>query len=259
MPPFCFIWWLRLEYCMRNFLERAWILQRLARLYLKDRRAFELVQRVRREKLSYLETAALLDLYDAVSQIEAQHLDGIVVEAGTAKGGSSLVMSAAKRPERSFYMFDAFGLIPPPSDKDGIDAHERYELIASGEAIGTGGQLYYGYEENLEAKVRDAFERYDFEQESDSLHFVKGLYEDTFRINEPVALAHIDCDWYDSVMICLQETVPNLVESGVIVIDDYEAWSGCRRAVDDYFADQRGDFNFVMKSRLHIIRKLQGK
>jgi asparagine synthase (glutamine-hydrolysing) len=41
----------------------------------------------------------------------------------------------------------------------------------------------------------------------------------------------------------------------VLIIDDYYTWSGCRKAVDDYFADKKDGFGFCNKSRLHIIRK----
>ena len=30
---------------------------------------------------------------------------------------------------------------------------------------------------------------------------------------------------------------PRLVEAGVLIVDDYGHWQGCRRAVDEYFAD----------------------
>ena len=32
---------------------------------------------------------------------------------------------------------------------------------------------------------------------------------------------------------------------GVLVIDDYDSWSGCRRAVDEYFADKKDRFEWV--------------
>jgi asparagine synthase (glutamine-hydrolysing) len=74
------------------------------------------------------------------------------------------------------------------------------------------------------------------------------------QIERPVAFVHIDGDWYESVMTCLTRLAPRLVPGGVLVIDDYDAWSGCRSAVDEYFADRRAEFAFVGKSRLHIVR-----
>ena len=74
--------------------------------------------------------------------------------------------------------------------------------------------------------------------------------------DEPLALAHVDCDWYDSVRTCLERIVPRLVPGGVLVIDDYYRWSGCRSAVDDYFATQpRKAFRFRRRARLQIVRQ----
>ena len=84
---------------------------------------------------------------------------------------------------------------------------------------------------------------------------MKGLFQETLRIEENVAMAHIDCDWYESVMTCIQEIEPNLISGGVMVIDDYQDWSGCKTAVDEYFNDKKTKYKFVQRSRLHIIRK----
>ena len=73
--------------------------------------------------------------------------------------------------------------------------------------------------------------------------------------DEPVALAHIDGDWYNSVKVCLDRIAPRLVPGGVLVIDDYDAWSGCRKAVDEWFAGKDDRFEFVRRERLHIERR----
>jgi Macrocin-O-methyltransferase (TylF) len=86
-------------------------------------------------------------------------------------------------------------------------------------------------------------------------HAVKGLFQNTLNVSGPVAMAHLDGDWYESVMVCLERITPHLVSGGILVIDDYFDWSGCRKAVDEYFLDKRPDFKFITKSRLHIIRK----
>jgi len=55
-------------------------------------------------------------------------------------------------------------------------------------------------------------------------------------------------------MVCLTRIEPFLVKNGVLVIDDYYAWSGCRSAVDEYFFDKKERFLFEKKNRLHIKR-----
>lgn len=166
-----------------------------------------------------------------------------------------MVMATAKSRQRPFYLYDAFGMIPPPSTKDGDDAHGRYGLIKSGKAVGIGGEKYYGYEKDLFTRVKQTFKNFGFSLTKENLHLVQGLYEDSLYPDAPVALAHLDCDWHDSVMVCLQRIEPLLVPGGVLVIDDYDAWSGCRTAVDAYFSGRRDEFDFIWKSRLHIIKK----
>lgn len=212
---------------------------------------------VMKARLTFLERMALKDLSKLVIQIERQNMPGAIVEAGCALGGSAIVLASAKKPERPLYVYDVFGMIPPPSEKDDADVHERYETIASGKAVGHGeGDTYYGYVENLQQQVEDNFARIGYPIGEHNTHLVKGLFQDTMQeLSEPVALAHIDGDWYDSVYTCLSELAPKLVVGGVLVIDDYEAWSGCRKAVDDYFENKRDEFEFDQQSRLHIRRR----
>ena len=42
-------------------------------------------------------------------------------------------------------IYDVFGMIPRPSEKDGYDVHERYQIILKGDSQGIDGDTYYGY------------------------------------------------------------------------------------------------------------------
>ena len=212
------------------------------------------IESVRSRHLSYLERDALLDLADAVEELDRDGIEGMVLEAGTARGGSALVLAAAKSKARPLYLYDTFGMIPPPSERDSADVHERYEVIASGEAQGPEGSSYYGYEENLLGQIEETFNEHGYPPAEHEVHFVRGLYQDTLHPEGPVALAHVDSDWFESVMTCLERIVPRLSLGGRIVIDDYGTWSGARDAVDEYFADRRDGFDFEGRSRLHLIR-----
>lgn len=209
---------------------------------------------VREQRLTFLSRDKLMDLADAVLDAERRRLPGAVVEAGSALGGSAIVLARSKAPERPMWVFDAFGMIPPPSEKDGPDVHARYEEIASGRSTGLGGDVYYGYRDDLLGEVRRSFAAFDVPPEAHNVTFVKGYYEDTMDIDFPVAVAHLDCDWYESVMTCLQAIAPHLVPGGRFVIDDYSSWSGCARAVDEFFAAHDG-YDFVQKGRLHVVKR----
>jgi Macrocin-O-methyltransferase (TylF) len=212
------------------------------------------IARVREEHLTYLKPDNLRELANSVLDVEKQGLDGLLIEAGTARGGSAIVMAAAKAPERPLKVYDVFGMIPPPSDQDGADVHERYAKITSGGARGPGGETYYGYRDDLYAEVAESFSRLGVPAQERSVELIKGLFEDTIEGDDPVALAHLDGDWYESTMTCLERIAPRLVPGGRIVLDDYYQWSGCRTAVDEYFKDRDG-FRLQHGARLHVVRQ----
>ena len=49
----------------------------------------------------------------------------------------------------------------------------------------------------------------------------------------------LDTDWFESTRHELIHLFPQLSPGGVLVIDDYGPWAGARKAVDEYFKDER--------------------
>lgn len=211
------------------------------------------IEQARKEHLTYLREPNLCDLAALVRGLDANGVPGLVIEAGTARGGSAIVMAAAKDPARPMKVYDVFGMIPPPTDRDGEDVHARYDKITRGEATGVGGDRYYGYRDDLYEEVLASFERLGVPAAENQVELVKGLFEDTIDLDEPVAFAHLDGDWYESTMTCLQRIAPLVSPGGRIVLDDYYAWSGCRTAVDEYFADN-DDFRLEFRAKVHAVR-----
>ncbi|WP_235736953.1 TylF/MycF/NovP-related O-methyltransferase [Nocardioides alcanivorans] len=213
----------------------------------------DLVAAVREEGLTFLEEMHLLALVSCVLEMEQAGREGMVIEAGTARGGSAIVMAAAKAAGRPMYVYDVFDTIPPPTDADSDDAQERYRTIAEGRAMARGGETYYGYRDNLLGEVADSFARHGVAVEGHNVSLVQGLFEDTINIDGPVALAHVDGDWYASTMTCLERIWPHLVPGGRIMIDDYHMWSGCRTAVDEFVATH-SDVQLEMRAKVHLVR-----
>lgn len=222
---------------------------------LRRRKALNMIDQVRRQKLTYLSESKLRALADLVLAAESARLPGVIIEAGCALGGSSIVITAAKAIDRPFQIFDVFDMIPPPSEKDDADVHDRYKIIASGQSQGIGGDKYYGYLSDIQVRVTDNFEANGLPIAGNNVSMIKGLVQDTLRPDGPVSLAHIDVDWYEPVMTCLSRIEPNLVVGGSIVLDDYADWSGCRKAADEYFGDKRDRFEFDSRPGSLVVTK----
>ena len=71
------------------------------------------------------------------------------------------------------------------------------------------------------------------------LKFIKGKVEDTVPGYAPrhISLLRLDTDWYKSTLHELVHLYPRLSVGGVLIIDDYGHWRGCRKATDQYFEE----------------------
>jgi len=76
---------------------------------------------------------------------------------------------------------------------------------------------------------------------------VRGLFQETLPLAKaeigPIALLHLDGDWYDSTRAILDNLYNQTREGAYMQVDDYGHWDGCRKAIHD-FEGERG-VNFV--------------
>lgn len=208
------------------------------------RHGADLVNRVMEKKLTYLSEAKLRSIAASCREIDRLRVPGCAIEAGCALGGSAIVIVKSKQLDRPLRVFDVFGQIPPPTAEDPPEVHERYKVIREGRSEGIGGDAYYGYESNLLDRVINNFNSFGISLEENAVEFIQGLIDETMVIDGPVAFAHIDLDWYAPVSTSLKRIVPWLSDRGSIILDDYHYYGGCRRAVDEYFAQISDDFLF---------------
>lgn len=215
-------------------------------------------KRVRAERLTYLSPNKLHRLERFCDEAVAAVPDGDVLEFGVALGGSAILLAKrARAAERCFAGFDVFAMIPPPaSEKDDAKSKARYETIASGQSKGIGGDQYYGYRDNLYDEVCASFRRHGLTPHSEAVLLIKGLFEDTWPAYPagPVAFAHIDCDWYDPVKFCLQAVAERMPPGGVILLDDYNDYGGCRTATDEFLVANR-DFLMLPGENVALRRR----
>ncbi len=232
---------------MKKLIKK--IFRRLYHLFddassLKELKSDErkIILKIKRKRLTYLSNSRLVHIVRRSKQLEHNSVKGIFMEAGCALGGSSILISLIKNPTRSLKVYDVFGMIPPPTNQDPVEVHERYQHISSGKSGGIGGDAYYGYEKDLYDKVLNNFSAFGVDPVYNNVELIKGLVQDTLLINEPVALAHIDVDWYEPVKICLERIFPNLSLGGYIILDDYYDWGGCKKATDEYLKKITGEY-----------------
>jgi len=215
-----------------------------------------LIDQIRSKNLTYLSVAKLHMLAKTCISLHNHKIPGKFIEAGCALGGSAILISKMKNRHRELEIYDVFGMIPPPSEEDPPEVHQRYKIIAEGRSRGINGDRYYGYVHNLLEVVNENFIAFDIDLNSDNVRMVQGMLQDTLHPVGPIALAHIDVDWYDSVLTCLQRIEPHLSVGGCIILDDYNDWGGCRKATDIFLASTTLSFSVDSSARSLKITRL---
>jgi hypothetical protein len=175
---------------------------------------------------------------EAVRHCVRREIPGAFAECGVWRGGSVLAMILALQElgvaDRDIYLYDTFEGMTEPGE------HDRSALAAYEEARSRGERPFeemFGPQAFNEDGVRRTLAASGYPQER--LHFVRGAVEETIPASLPerLALLRLDTDWYESTRHELIHLYPVLSTGGVLIIDDYGHWDGCRRAVDEYFGE----------------------
>jgi hypothetical protein len=185
--------------------------------------------------------ARVAALLGAVDYVERRGLPGAYVECGVWRGGSVLAIVLKLLDlgvvTRQVYAFDSFDGMPEPTPVD-VSPYSGVALDewrAAREARRRPwAEMFDPASFNVDA-VRGLLHGSGYP--AGAIHVEAGRVEETIPDAAPdeIALLRLDTDWYESTRHELVHLYPRLVRGGVLIIDDYGHWEGCRRAVDEYF------------------------
>jgi O-methyltransferase len=155
---------------------------------------------------------------------------GDVVEAGTHRGGTAVVLALAlaDQPARRLHLFDRWGDLPDPTPADG----EHFVSYARANIPEKLAELQRS--DPLGACTRLLHERAGIDPGRVVYH--PGWFKDMFPrySGQPVVLAHLDTDYYESTREALEFVHRQAAQRCIVVVDDYREWEGARRAVDEF-------------------------
>jgi hypothetical protein len=177
--------------------------------------------------LTMVGLARLNDLQACVESAVADAVPGDLVEAGSWRGGASLLMRATvdtlSGPPREVWVADSFQGFPAVEGEPG----EGYDLARD---LAGADFLAVPLEE-----VRQTFSRFGV---LDGVTFVPGFFQDTLPAlaGRSWSVIRLDGDTYDSVRTALEWLYPGLSPGGYVVVDDYGSLEECRAAVDEFRA-----------------------
>ena len=187
-------------------------------------------------------------LWKLCKEILRTNIPGDFVECGVWMGGSAGLMAVALErfdigKPRMLHLFDSFEGLPAPGEKDGNKAAGYWMNSANSEFLTT--QRCVAGAATVCSLLH---ERLGFSVERVVIH--KGWFQDTLPGLGPepqcIAVLRLDGDWYESTKICLEHLYERVSRGGVILLDDYYCWEGCRKATDE-FRDARGIIDPIIR------------
>lgn len=172
----------------------------------------------------------LASLWWQIEYLDRQHITGALVECGVRQGGGIAMMALAHMascnpPVRELHLFDSFTQMPRPSEKDGAPS---WRLMKQWQ------QQDVEWPPNISRELLVSKVRYP----ESLIHYHVGWFHDTIvpaaPTVGPISLLRLDGDWYESTKQCLDGLYGNVTEGGIVVVDDYGHFEGCRAAIDEF-------------------------
>lgn len=168
----------------------------------------------------------------ACERIDLDRIAGDIVECGVWRGGN-VILARMLCPMRLCWLFDTFDGMTPPGPNDDAKAHYKFDSKTRAGAI--------KWARVPLDEVRGYFAETGTLDEG-RLRFIVGPVEQTLsdpqNIPDRVAILRLDMDWHAPTAAALAALYERLEPGGFLIVDDYEMFQGCRRAVDQYFADR---------------------
>lgn len=176
----------------------------------------------------------IVSLIRAVNYIEENNIEGSIVECGVWKGGSMMAaLLAMKEQGREIFLYDTFeGMSEPTKDDESYKNESAKDAFLNKDDYWKRIECYSTLDE-VEHNI------FSIGYPKTKINFIQGKVEETIpgTIPEKIAILRLDTDWYESTMHEMVHLFPKLVKGGVIIIDDYGHWKGCKKAVDEYISD----------------------
>lgn len=177
-------------------------------------------------------------LYNGVKYVLDNNIAGDFVECGVWKGGSAMLIAKLLAQynitDRKIILYDTFEGMSEPTEFDKDYSGKNATVLLNESSIEDQSSVwcYSSFDEVKSNMLKTGLNE-------EQIIMIKGKVEDTIPAQVPtntIALLRLDTDWYESTAHELLHLFPLLNIPGVLIIDDYGHWEGCRRAVDEYFA-----------------------
>tara|TARA_Y100001970_G_C14150735_1_gene812556 strand:- start:565 stop:1329 length:765 start_codon:yes stop_codon:yes gene_type:complete len=179
-------------------------------------------------------------LYQSLSYIRENNIEGDIVETGVFKGANLVLINDFLNQfniDKKIYAYDTYEGQPKPSNLDFDYKGNSMIKKFSNSGKKNNNSVYCSLE-----NVKKNLQKYSINN-LNKIIFIKGKVEETLNdennLPSKISLLRLDTDFYDSIKKSLEILYPKLTKGGILIIDDYGHFKGAKIAVDNYFKDKK--------------------
>ena len=214
----------------QRFLKLKFKNDNLNRLYnIKNSKKFDSKENMLDGDWSNVEQA--VNIYHLLTQAILLKIPGDIVELGCYDGTTSILMQKTLDQldsKKIIHVYDSFEGLPEKSEKDGDTVF---------------------YPGSCKTQKEDLIQ--NFKKHKTKLPIIhEGWFSDTLPKGLPkkISFAHLDGDFYSSILESLIYVYPNLSKGAIVIIDDYcdpkihdvnNILPGVKKACDEFFEDKK--------------------
>lgn len=214
----------------QRFLKLKFKNDNLNRFYnIKNTKKYDSKENMLDADWSNIEQA--INIYHLLTQVVLLNIPGDIVELGSYDGTTSILMQKTLDQlgsKKIIHVFDSFEGLPDKSKEDGDTV------------------FFAGSCKTQEENLIQNFKKH--KTKLPKIH--KGWFSDTLPKGLPkkISFAHLDGDFYSSILESLVYVYPKLSKGAIVVIDDYcdpklhnvnNILPGVKKACDEFFKDKK--------------------
>jgi O-methyltransferase len=193
---------------------------------------------------SMINMECALNIYHLLSQVLLLNIPGDLVETGSYRGLTALMLQKtldAYQSKKYLHVFDSFEGLPEKSAEDLVNSSENMRKCDYKDNRRVGKGWFKSAEDTLIQNFQD------FNVKLPYIH--KGWFSETLPQHLPkeIAFAHLDGDFYSSTLDALENIYPKMSKGAIAIIDDYcdpkihgrqSSLPGVKVACDKFFNDK---------------------
>ncbi len=184
-------------------------------------------------------------LIQAFKIINKNQIQGDIVECGVWKGGNLILLGELCQKfkiDKKIFGYDTFEGMTEPTKHDVNFYNKSAKKNMDKYKNNKNDENSFWVANNLENTKNNILKNTIYK----NFKLIKGDVLKTLNVKENlpsrISLLRLDTDFYESTKKELEILYPLLRKGGILIIDDYGQWKGCRKAVDEFFIDKNVNF-----------------